>query len=183
MWGQKLLRTMSVLNEACSSTKMRLVLKQFWLARLLLENLKKLHLINRKILSMGPKIITRIVLAASLLVACVQQKNLDAWVGQPASKLEAHPVFSTMNLEVRNLSDGSQMLNYVNGKQVSQCFGGATSNRYGQSVVVVQGNQFCSTSFAACNNQFLVRDGIIQWYRPVGSGGARCMTNDSLNPI
>jgi len=132
---------------------------------------------------MTPKISSSIFLAAFFLTACVQQKNLDAWVGQPASILEAHPVFSTMDLEVRNLSDGSQMLNYVNGKQVSQCFGGATANGYGQSVVVVRGNQFCSTSFAACNNQFLVRDGIVQWYRPVGSGGARCMTNNSLNPV
>jgi hypothetical protein len=127
--------------------------------------------------------ISSIVFSISLLSACVQQENLDAWVGQPVSKLEVHPVFNTMDLEIRNLSDGSQVRNYVNGKQVSQCFGGARANSYGQSVVVVQGNSFCSTSYAACNNQFLVRDGIVQWYRPVGSGGARCFTNDSLNPI
>lgn len=132
---------------------------------------------------MNAKVFGSIAAIIALMSACVQQKNLDAWVGQPVSKLEAHPVFSTMDLEVRNLSDGSQMLNYVNGREVSQCFGGATTNNFGQSVVVVQGNQFCSTRFAACNNQFLVRGGIVQWYRPVGSGGARCMTNDSLNPL
>lgn len=132
---------------------------------------------------MALRTIGSIAFFLSSMSACVQQKNLDAWIGQPASKLEIHPVFSTMDLEVRNLSDGSQMLNYVNGRQLSQCFGRASTNSYGQSVVVAQGNNFCSTSFAACNNQFLVRDGIVQWYRPVGSGGARCMTNDSLNPI
>lgn len=122
-------------------------------------------------------------LACLALAGCVQQKNLDAWVGQPATKLESHPVFSTMNLEVRNLSDGSQMLNFVNGRQVSQCFGNARANAFGGSVVTVTGNEFCSTRFAACNNQFLIKDGIVQWYRPVGSGGARCFTDDRLNPM
>jgi hypothetical protein len=60
-----------------------------------------------------------------------------------------------MDLEIINLSGGSQIRNYVNGKQVSQCFGGARANSYGQSVVVVQGNSFFQQDMPPVITNFL----------------------------
>lgn len=116
------------------------------------------------------------------LVGCVHQEDLDAWKGQPVSALDAHPLFLTMPLEVRRTSDGMEIRNYVNGINVDRCFGGATANSMGRMSVVVSGNSFCSTSFAACNNIFYIKNGIVVDYIPTPTHGASCMTDSRVRP-
>ncbi|WP_218631380.1 hypothetical protein [Sedimentimonas flavescens] len=127
-------------------------------------------------------------LAASGLVilttaACsVRQQDLDAWVGQPVSKLDHHPIFQAMPVEVRRLPDGTEVRNYVNGQNVAACFAGAQATGYSNNTALVTGSNFCSTRFAACNNMFYIRNGVVQSYTPVGTGGARCFTDDRATP-
>ena len=124
------------------------------------------------------------VAAACVLAACatVRQEDLQAWEGQPAALLESHPIFLTMRLVRTTTSDGVEIRNYVNGKQVASCSGGGSI--YAGAVSMATYNQFtnCASSFAACNNIFHVKNGVVQRYTPVGTGGARCYTNETVQP-
>src|SRR3954468_3620072 len=40
----------------------------------------------------------------------------------------------------------------------------------------------CMQRFAACNNIFLIRDGKVVQYSPVGTGGAYCVTDARMRP-
>ena len=76
-----------------------------------------------------------------MLVGCgtVRQSDLDAWVGQPVSYLELHPLFNTIPVVKRKASDGTETWNYV--------------NRGGN---------------ATCNNIFYVKNDVVLRYAPVG---------------
>lgn len=95
----------------------------------------------------------------------VRQDDLDAWAGAPLIDLETHPFFASIQPEIRPLSDGSKLYIYFNGGT------GATS--LGDTVFANK---------RGCSNQFLVKNGAIVRYTPVGVGGMRCMTNCSLRP-
>jgi hypothetical protein len=128
--------------------------------------------------------------AAALLVLCapltscmsVRQADLDTWVGQPVAVLEKHPVFLTMPVVRTVASDGTEIRNYVNGRNVGQCSGGGSI--FGSSVDFATYSRFtqCMQSFAACNNIFYVKSGQITKYVPIGSGGARCYTDERTRP-
>ena len=136
---------------------------------------------------------TTVVLLALLLVAAcahVREEDQAAWVGQPVSALEKHPVFLTMQLVRTQASDGTEIWNYVNARNVSSCsgflggYGNASSGTYGgvTSFSAYNGFMNCMSNVAACNNIFYVEGGIVQRYTPVGSGGARCRTDARLQP-
>ena len=40
----------------------------------------------------------------------------------------------------------------------------------------------CMQTFAACNNIFYIKDGVVTQYSPIGTGGMRCYTNEQLRP-
>jgi hypothetical protein len=40
----------------------------------------------------------------------------------------------------------------------------------------------CMASFAACNNIFYISNGVVERYTPIGTGGARCYTDERLHP-
>lgn len=127
------------------------------------------------------------LLAASLvavLVGCasVRQVDLDAWVGQPVAALETHPIFVTIPVVKTMASDGTEIWNYVNGANLGSCTGGGAV--YGKQLNYTSYNQFasCVQRFAACNNIFYIKDGKVQRYTPVGTGGARCYTNEQVQP-
>lgn len=40
----------------------------------------------------------------------------------------------------------------------------------------------CMQNFAACNNIFYIKDGYVQQYTAIGTGGVRCYTNEALRP-
>jgi hypothetical protein len=118
------------------------------------------------------------------LIGCtsVRQTDLESWVGQPVSTLEKHPVFLTMPAVRTVASDGTEIRNYVNGKNVGQCSGGG--NIFASTVDFTTYSQFSQymQSFASCNNIFYIKNGMISQYVPVGSGGARCFTDDRTRP-
>ena len=133
------------------------------------------------------KSITVIVLIILLLItACatvsVRQQDLDAWKGQPVSALEKHPIFVTMPVVRTETSDGTEIWNYVNGRNVATCFSGG--NFYGRTIDFATYSQFsnCMQNVQACNNIFYVKDGIVQSYTPIGSGGMLCYTDERLQP-
>ena len=125
-----------------------------------------------------------VVVVLSFLTGCltVRQEDLDSWVGQPVSALELHPVFLTIPVVKTKTSDGTQIWNYVNGRNVAQCSGGGAM--YGQFVSFASYSSFssCVSNFAACNNIFYIKDNLIVRYTPVGTGGLRCYTTKDLQP-
>lgn len=123
-----------------------------------------------------------LVLALLAMSACVSEGDLAVWRGQPVTALDRHPFFNTLPVEIRFLDDGTEIRNYVNGANIDRCFGGASANSLGRYSVIVTGNTFCSTGFAACNNQFYIKNGVVLDYIPVGSGRARCMTGEITRP-
>ncbi|MDP2093653.1 MAG: hypothetical protein Q8K50_07160 [Hydrogenophaga sp.] len=131
--------------------------------------------------------ISRVQITLTLLIALagcatVRQADLDAWVGQPIVALETHPVFLTIPVVKTVASDGTEIWNFVNGVNLGQCSGGG--NVYGKQLSYASYNQFasCVQRFAACNNIFYIRDGKVQRYTPVGSGGMRCYTTEQIQP-
>lgn len=122
------------------------------------------------------------LVAALAGCASVRQEDLDAWVGQPVSVLETHPVFITIPVVKTVTSDGTQIWNYVNSANIAACSGGG--GVYGSTINYAQYNQFasCVQRLVACNNIFFIRDGKVQRYTPVGTGGAMCYTNEKLQP-
>jgi hypothetical protein len=112
----------------------------------------------------------------------VRQVDVDSWVGQPVSVLEKHPLFLTMPVVRTVASDGTEIRNYVNGRNISQCSAGGTL--FSSNVDFADYSRFsqCMQGFAACNNIFYVKDRVITQYVPVGTGGGRCYTDERTQP-
>ncbi len=115
------------------------------------------------------------------LVACgmypeVRQADVVSWRSVPVIELERHPFFSTLTVDKRPLSDGSELWDYphcISGKTNTQC----TSNNNGYGGVntnCVGGQQYTN----CCHNQFIVRASTVEEYRPMGS----CYTDCSVRP-
>jgi hypothetical protein len=114
--------------------------------------------------------------------ATVRQADLDAWVGQPVAALETHPIFLTIPAVKTRASDGTEIWNYVDGANLGQCTGGG--NIFGTTLDYATYSRFstCVHRFAACNNIFYIRNGKVEKYTPIGTGGARCYTTEQLQP-
>jgi hypothetical protein len=126
-----------------------------------------------------------IATAVGQITGCahVRPEDLTAWEGQPVELLDKHPVFLTMRSVRTVTADGTEIRNYVNGAAVEACDGGGAVVR-GGFVSSATYSQFssCIARFAACNNIFYVKDGRVLRYSPIGTGGARCYTNEATNP-
>jgi hypothetical protein len=126
-----------------------------------------------------------IVAAVLSLAGCahVRQEDLDAWVGQPVDLLDKQPVFLTMQSVRTMTADGTEIRNYVNGAAVGSCNGGGSVSS-GGFVNSATYSQFssCVARLAACNNIFYIKDGRVQRYTPIGTGGMRCYTNEAGRP-
>lgn len=112
----------------------------------------------------------------------VRQSDLDAWVGEPVLSLEIHPIFLTIPVVKTKASDGTEIWNYVNGVNFSECTGGGSI--FGKNIDYSTYNQFtnCMSKIAACNNIFFIKDGKVLRYNPIGTGGMRCYTIEQLRP-
>lgn len=114
-----------------------------------------------------------IVATTFLLSGCtalaVRQSDLDAWVGVPAKALDTHSLFLTMRLERSFTEDGLEIRNYINRASGNQC-------------MTIGYNVVCKNVEGACNNIFYIRDGYVVEYRPTGSGGVRCFTDETIRP-
>lgn len=119
----------------------------------------------------------------AMLAACVTVREVDlaAWVGQPVSALDRHPVWITVPVVRTITPDGIEIRDYVNGVNVTSCAQGGSV--FAGTVDWAAYNQFsqCASRFAACHNVFQIRDGIVESYTPIGRG-ARCYTIAALQP-
>jgi hypothetical protein len=125
-----------------------------------------------------------VVTIACVLGGCatVRQEDLQSWEGQPVAALESHPVFLTMPVVRTTTSDGVEIRHYVNGREVTSCSGGGTV--FAGSVSMATYNQFasCVRNFGACNAIFYIRNGRVESLSAVGTGGARCYSNETMRP-
>jgi hypothetical protein len=134
-------------------------------------------------------LLTAIWLMAALFVylalsacATVHQEDLDAWVGHPVSDLEKHPILLTMPVVRTTTSDGTEIRDYVNGRNFSECSAGGTM--FAGQVNFATYNNFtsCMQRFAACHGIFYIKNGVIDHVSAIGTGGMRCYTNETLRP-
>ena len=125
-----------------------------------------------------------VILLGFALSACagVRQEDLQSWVGAPVAALETHPVFITMPVVRTRASDGTEIWNYVNGRGVASCSAGGSVFSGTVSFATYTGFTNCMQGVAACNNIFLIRNGRVVQYSPVGTGGARCDTDERVQP-
>jgi len=114
--------------------------------------------------------------------ASVRPTDLQAWVGAPVSELDTHPIFLTMPVVRTQTADGTEIRDYVNGRNVQACAG--SGSIFTSTVNAATYGQFssCMQSFAACHNIFNIKDGRVTRYTPIGSGGARCYTDERDRP-
>lgn len=120
--------------------------------------------------------------ALTLASCVVRPEDQAAWVGVPVVNLDKHPVFLTMPVVKTKASDGTEIRNYVNGRNIGSCTGGGSV--FAGTIDFASYNSFssCMSSFAACNNIFYIKNGRVEAYTPIGSGGARCYTDERTQP-
>lgn len=141
---------------------------------------------------MGRLAALSIVLSVTLLSSCasVREEDLQSWSGVPVAELDKHPVFLTMSVVKTQTADGTEIRNYVNGANVSACAGGGgvragpQQGRFAGMVDTATYSAFsnCMQRFAACNNIFYINNGIVTRATAIGTGGARCYTNEQFRP-
>lgn len=117
------------------------------------------------------------MVAVAVGCATVRQQDLDAWVGAPVAALDVHPVFNAIPMYRTIEPDGTEVRNYSNGSEVTQCFGSA-GVRHGGHHADRDVFTSCSRSRVVCSNLFYIRDDRVLRYQPVGD----CYTDDSVRP-
>lgn len=118
------------------------------------------------------------IIAASVAgCATVRQQDVDAWAGAPVEALDTHPLFLSMPVYRTQTDGGIEIRNYVNGKDVEQCFTQSGARR-GDKYVSHSVFTTCSDTRVVCNNLFYVQGGKVTRYAPTGS----CYTDDSVRP-
>lgn len=123
-----------------------------------------------------------LALASCASQPVVRPSDLEAWVGVPTSELDRHPFFLTVPLVKTMTSDGIEIRNYVNGRNFASCTD--TGAVFGGTISFANYNSFtsCMANFAACNNIFYIKQGKVEAYVPVGTGGAWCYTDARMRP-
>lgn len=122
---------------------------------------------------------------AALVAGCasVHQEDLDAWKGRPVSDLDKHPLTLVASNVVRVVTaDGTEMRDYVNGQNVAQCSSGGSVFRGTVNMASYNGFMSCMQRFQACHSIYTIKDGVVQSVSAIGTGGARCYTNETMRP-
>ena len=140
------------------------------------------HSVGVNIMRKAIAICSALLFGACATPGVVRQVDLDAWVGQPVSALEKHPFFVTRPVVRTRASDGTEIWNYVNGRNIGTC--NSSGSLYGRMVDYATYSSFsnCMQTVAACNNIFYIKNGIVERYVPVGTGGVSCMTSEEVQP-
>ena len=109
----------------------------------------------------------------------VRQVDLDAWRNVPVGALDTHSFFITIPLVKTITPDGIEIRNYVNKKNISNCYGNANVN-VNSYLSYANYNEFtrCSSGAWGCDNIFYIKDGLVLDYTPVGN----CHTDEYLQP-
>ncbi len=125
-------------------------------------------------------------LLAAFVSGCVtrqvRDEDLQVWVGRPVADLERHPVFVTLTVVRTQTSDGTEIRNYLNGRLATSCSAGGTVFRGVINSASYNTFMNCMQQVPACNNLFYVKNGIVTQYTPIGTGGARCYTDERTRP-
>jgi hypothetical protein len=135
-----------------------------------------------------PRIAFLAALAACLIAvalagcATVRPEDLAAWKGRPVADLDRHPMFAAMKLVRTYAADGTEIRNYMNGVAQTACSGGGSVNAYSAYAANFNQQGACISRTPTCNNIFYIKGGIVQQYTPIGSGGAKCFTDDRARP-
>lgn len=122
------------------------------------------------------------LLASIASCASVHPEDQAAWIGVPVAELDKHPIFLTMQ-DVRTVaSDGTEIRNYVNGHNIASC--SQNGSVYADVIDYASYREFtsCMSGFVACNNIFYIKNGLVTGYTPIGTGGARCFTDERSRP-
>lgn len=124
-------------------------------------------------------LLSGVALVATLAgCATVQQPDLDAWVGAPVEALDTHPLFVTIPM-YRTLTDGGiEIRNYVNSKDVQQCFTQVDAHRSDRRYLNHSAFTTCSDNRLVCNNLFYIQGAKISRYAPTGD----CYTDERVRP-
>jgi hypothetical protein len=107
----------------------------------------------------------------------VRSVDVESWKGVPLIELEKHAFFSTLPIEKKRLSDGSELWDHAScgtDKTDTKC---TSSKDYSGDV-----NTNCSGGQevkSCCHHQFIVREGHIEEYRPIGGA---CYTGCGRRP-
>ena len=127
---------------------------------------------------------TLIIIATLLVSGCqtVHQEDLASWEGAPVSDLDTHPIFITIPMVRTVTSDGTEIRNYINGASVGSCSGGGGVYTGVVSMATYQQFSSCMARFAACHGIFYIKDGRVVRATAIGTGGARCYTNETFRP-
>jgi hypothetical protein len=129
---------------------------------------------------------TRICASALLLALCscasVHQEDLDAWIGHPVSDLEKHPLAVTVPAVRTVTSDGTEIRDYVNGRNIAKCSGGGSVFAGQVSFATYNSFSSCAQNFAACHTIFYIKNGVIDHVSAIGTGGMHCYTNETMRP-
>ncbi len=129
---------------------------------------------------MNLKSITCTAIVVGTLSGCatVRQQDLDAWAGAPVEALDTHPVFLTMPVYRTQADSGIETRNYVNSKDVEQCFTRVGARRGDSKYVNYSAFTTCSGNHIVCNNLFYIQGAKVVRYAPTGN----CYTDDSVRP-
>ena len=124
------------------------------------------------------------LIIATLITGCasVHKEDLDAWAGRPVSDLDKHPILLTFPVVRTTAADGTEIRDYVNGRNVAQCSGGGAVFAGQVNMATYSTFNNCMQSFAACHGIFYIKNGIVERVSAVGTGGMRCYTNESIRP-
>jgi len=127
---------------------------------------------------------SRVVGLCVILSGCasVHQEDLDSWKGRPVSDIEKHPIFVTLQSVRTVASDGTEIRDYVNGRNVAQCSSGGSVFAGTVNAATYSAFMNCSQGLQACHSIFTIKNGIVESVSAVGTGGARCYSNESMRP-
>jgi len=110
--------------------------------------------------------------------ASIEQGDLDAWRGSPVVALESHPYFARMQMTRKLSPDGRESRTFTDSYDYVQCSGSGVVAASVGSVVVGTSVSNCATRRVTCSHVFLIRNGVIDEYAPIGA----CHTDASMRP-
>lgn len=119
------------------------------------------------------------------IVACAstgytkRPEDLSAWQGKPLIELETQPHFAAEQRYVQNLSDGSQLWIYSKCRTEAEDVRCSSVNVFGTVQTRCRGGE---TSKACCQNQFIVRDGVVESYHLEGPCNTSCNGRPRSSP-
>ena len=79
-------------------------------------------------------------------------------------------------------SDGTEIRNYINGRNVASCSRNGAVYAGVLDYASYQEFTSCMSGFTVCNNIFYIKNGIVTGYTAIGTGGARCFTDERARP-